>query len=121
MRSTLMFRLGYVAAVAVILSLPAAAEIIGTGGDVVLIDPPPSVQLGDFESSTQVFAFNEVQGFRLPADVTVDASEVGVYANPDDLTPDTVPAAMVVDSHLLHFDRIALIVEGRVTGDHEQI
>ncbi len=92
------------------------AEIQGTSGGVVQIEPPISVMVGDLESDTEIRAFNEVQNLPLPQDVAVNISSAGTYDNPDALTPATLVAGTSVCSHFLHADRVGNEASVRVQG-----
>jgi hypothetical protein len=92
------------------------AEIQGTSGGVVQIEPPPSVMIGDLESDTEIRAFDELQNLLLPEDVAVNISSPGTYDDPDDLTPATLAAGTSVCSHFLHADRVGNEASVRVQG-----
>jgi hypothetical protein len=82
--------------------------IVATGGQVELIAPPPSVLYNDLASDSEIRAFNERFGVRLPSDLTVDINSAGTY-NPDHRPPSPRPkilAGTVVNSHFLHFDSV---------------
>lgn len=97
-----------VTSVAVFLLSGAAsyAGITGTGGSAVQIAPPASTVLGATEHTTQAWAFNEVTGLTLAAALSVDATTPGVYASPGVLTPGTIPAGTVINSHYLYSDPV---------------
>ena len=75
----------------------ASAGIIGTTGAIMEIVPPPSVELGALESSSNIFAFTEMFGLTLDKDVAVDITSPGSYSLPGDLTPGSIAAKTVVD------------------------
>lgn len=80
----------------------ARAEISSTGGAIVEIAAPSSVrEAAGPESNTQAFAFDERQDCRLGSGLAVDISEAGVVEDPEDLSPATLPAGTVLDSHFV--------------------
>ncbi|MHC4415272.1 MAG: PEP-CTERM sorting domain-containing protein [Planctomycetota bacterium] len=100
----------------------AEAGIINTTGDIIQIPAPPSVMLDQFESASTIYAFDEVQGFTLTADVLVDASQSGTYSDPLQLTPATIPAGTFVNVYIVHFDPLGQTdtqVSGSVTFDQD--
>jgi hypothetical protein len=99
----------------------ASAAIISTSGQVVQIPPPPSV-MGDLESNDHMFAFDEQQNVTLASALAVDITTAGVYDDQADLTPGTIPAGTVVNSHFVHADKVGeggggVNLEGTVTFD----
>jgi hypothetical protein len=92
------------------------AEVVATSGAVVQIAPPASVALNALESDTEIRVFDEQQAVVLGGGVSVDISAPGLYDDPADLTPATIPAGAVVDSHLLHFDIVFTGVPFTSTG-----
>ncbi len=52
-----------------------------------------------------MFAFEERQGVQLASAVPVDIKSVGSYESDASLTPGTIPAGTVVDSHFVNSDR----------------
>jgi len=75
-------------------------------GNVADVSPPPSVVFNSVESNTLIRAFVERECYALPSDVTVNISRPGKYDSRSDLTPATISAGTVVDSHFLFFDPI---------------
>jgi prepilin-type processing-associated H-X9-DG protein len=75
-------------------------------GDVQWIEPPPNCRFNVVESNQYVRAFVEQECYRLPADVTVNISQPGMYASDASLTPTVLPAGTVVDSLFLFFDPV---------------
>lgn len=101
------------------------AAIIGTTGAVVMVATPPAdVSSNNWESNTQIRAFNELQGLTLPVDTAVDISVPGTSPSAVDsnLSPATLAAGTVVNCYALHFDVVgtratdnALELTGSVT------
>jgi len=102
-----------VVVVALLVATSARSEIVSTGGSAVQIAPPASVDVNVLESNTQIRAFDEQQAVTLAAPLAVNISAPGVYDDPADLTPATIPAGSVISSHLVHFD---IIFEGAAIG-----
>jgi len=75
-----------------------------SGGAVVPIEPPASVERGALESDTEIRFFVESQNFILPEDIDADISEPGIYGS--ERNPVTIAGGEVVNSYLLHFDSI---------------
>jgi len=116
----LVWTLGLLAAAA--LAAGAGATIVSTGGQVTLIAPPPSVLLGDLESDTTMFAFDEQQCVRTPVDIIVDITGPGTYDDQSKLTPGVIPAGTLVSSHYVHADKVGddlppIDLEGSITTD----
>jgi hypothetical protein len=82
----------------------AGTTIVATSGDVLKIDPPPSVRLGDLESNKYIFVFDEQQCVKTAQDLPVDITVPGKYNDEGDLTPGTIPAGTLVSSHFVHVD-----------------
>jgi len=87
------------------LALPASASIIAFSGDIVLVSPPGSVQVGLFEHNKDIRMFVEQESFELPSRVRVDITDPGLYDDPTELDPDShVRRGRLVDSYFLHAD-----------------
>ncbi len=97
--------IAFVSAAALVPAL-AQASIVASGGDVLLIPPPPSMALGALESNTTTHAWNEVSSFTLTAPLSVNATLPGTYASVGSLTPGVIPAGTVVSSHYLYSDPV---------------
>jgi len=94
-----------VALVGVCVLLPeASGKILSTTPNVVEIEAPPSVLGHALEADTLVRAFNERYGVVLPVGLDVNISTPGRYDSTTSLTPRTIPAGSLVQSHFLHFD-----------------
>jgi len=93
-----------VVVVALLVATSARSEIVSTGGNAVQIAPPASVDFDVLQSNTAIRAFNEQQAATLAAPLAVNISAPGIYDDPSDLTPATIPAGTVISSHLIHFD-----------------
>jgi hypothetical protein len=96
----------------------AKGGIIATTGEVNVIAPPPSVQLGAVESNTQIPTFAERVRFSLPTSVAVDITAAGTYANNPTLTPGTIGAGTLVDSYYMYSDPIdsnSIMFDGSAT------
>jgi hypothetical protein len=104
-----------VGVVALLVAASVRAEVVSTGGNAVQIAPPASVDVNVLESNTQIRAFDEQQAVTLAAPLAVNISAPGVYDDPADLTPATIPAGSVISSHLVHFD----ITRGRRSARRE--
>jgi hypothetical protein len=98
-----------VAVVVLLVSASARAEVVSTGGAAVEIAPPPSVEIDVLQSNTEIRVFDERQAVTLGDPLAVNISAPGIYDEPADLTPGTIPAGTVIDSHLIHYD---IIFEG---------
>ena len=105
-----------VATMALVVAASARAEIVSTSGGAVEIAPPPSVDVNVLESDTQIRAFDERQAVTLGAPLAVNISAPGVYDDPADLTPATIPAGTVISSHLIHYDIVFQGVAVEATG-----
>jgi hypothetical protein len=101
--------LGVLVATALIAATGTHGAISSVSGQVQLIAPPPSVQLGALQSDTTMFAFDERQNVTLSAPLPVDISQPGQYgpnSGPDPLTPGTIPAGTTVSSQFVHADPV---------------
>jgi hypothetical protein len=74
----------------------ASAAITGYTGDIELVDPPSSVQLGAFESSENLRVFTERENVTLATDVAVNVFRSG----------GKIPAGTRVNSYFVHFDPV---------------
>ena len=102
----------------------ALASIASTSGDAIVVSPPPSVNIGEYESDTEMRVFFERQNLQLLADVAVNISSPGLYDESDDLTPSVISAATLVNSYFFHCDPVGeppenLILEGSATFSQE--
>ncbi len=98
-------------------SMTADATVSSLSGDVQAIAPPPSALPNTLEHATDVFEWDEQQGVTLASPVRTDIRTPGVYDDPGDTSPDTIPAGTVVDSHFFHSDRLG---QGPATGTIER-
>ena len=101
-------------------ALPASAGVVGTTGELAEVSAPPSVVFGDYVSTTEMRVFEEQQDLTLSADLQVNISLPGNYADPSDLTPGVIPTGTVVRSYFLHGDPHTLTsvyFDGSVTFD----
>ena len=78
-------------------------DIADTGGAVVPVEAPPSVELKAYTSPVEIRVFNE-QTVKLAQDLPVNISKPGIYTDQKALSPAIIPAGTAVNSHLLHFD-----------------
>ena len=80
------------------------AVIIGTAPDVVFLAvPPASLMPGAEVDTTNIIAFDEVQGYMLPNAIGVDHD--GTPGTPvNTFIPTSIPKDTIVDSHFLHSD-----------------
>jgi hypothetical protein len=86
---------------------PATADLISTTGQIdVLSSPPASVQRGQLQSNTNIFAFNEQARLTLSTAVSVDITSPGTYTTVASLTPGTISAGTQVSSYFLHSDPV---------------
>ncbi len=83
----------------------ASADIINVTGAFVEISPPPSVLMGDLESSTEIFAFREMLGLEVES-IEVDITLAGFYDELDDLTPGVIFPETPVDIFFVHADPV---------------
>jgi len=81
------------------------ATIASTSGQVTKIAAPPSVELGQLESSTTMFAFDERQCVALLSPLKVNISAPGTYVDSALLTPGKIPAGTAVSSHFVQADK----------------
>jgi uncharacterized repeat protein (TIGR01451 family) len=82
------------------------------------ISPPPAVKVNWLTSNTCVRLFDEQHDVTLHKRLKVDISTAGTYERRKDLTPFSIPAGTIVDSHLLHADnvgRVEVRLQGSVT------
>ena len=103
-RHVLAWTLGLLAAAA--LAAAAGATIVSTSGQMTLIAPPPSVDIGALQSNTTMYAFDEQQCVRTTADMPVDITVPGTYDDVSDLTPGVIPAGTLVSSHFVNADKV---------------
>lgn len=103
---------------AVLMSVSGAA-VVATTGAVELVAIPPSLVLGDFESSTRArVMFERSRLLSLP--LNVDITAAGLYDQTADLTPGPIPAGTMIQSYILHADPVAgtqRVYEGSVRFD----
>jgi uncharacterized repeat protein (TIGR01451 family) len=88
------------------------------------ISPPPSVKLNRLTSNECVRLFDERQDVTLTRSLKVDISAPGTVERKKDLTPFSIPAGTVVDSHFLHADNVGkakVRLQGSVTFDADII
>ncbi len=88
------------------------------------ISPPPSVKLDKLASNTCVRLFDERQDLKLEKALKVDISKPRTYDGPRDLTPVSIPAGTIIDSHFLHADNVGaakIRLVGSVTFDADII
>jgi hypothetical protein len=108
---------------ALVVVAPAQAEIVSTSGDVVEITPAPGTDLNlhQFESDTEIRAFDEQQNVTLAAPLLLNINQPGTYDEQADLTGGQIPAGTVVSSHFVHADQVgtspAIHLDGCVTVD----
>lgn len=84
----------------------ANAAIIGVSGPIVLIPPPPSVNVNVLQSDTQAVAFDEQQNVVLANPLAVDITTQGNFGTQASLTPGTIAAGTTVSSHFVHYDPV---------------
>src|SRR5579875_1329313 len=98
----------------------------GSGfGDVVVgpkisvISPPPSIQLNQLQSNTDLFLFQEKSDFVLPTDIHVDATAPGLY-NFYPPPGGTISAGTEINSYLIHDDpiNIELFLNRQISFTH---
>ena len=82
---------------------PSSAYIASTGGALIKISPPASVNFykNGICSPTKVFTFDEQQGVTLGAPVNVQYTTPGTYTTAVTTQTPSIPAGTVVDSHFL--------------------
>ena len=88
-----------------LLSTQSLASIISTSPSVYKVDAPASVLLHAKESNDQIIIFDELQGFTLTDNVTLNITSPGDYPE-DTFTPGTISSGTTVDVHLIHFDPV---------------
>jgi hypothetical protein len=98
-------------ALAALLALPLSrvrGSIMGTSGAVTEAAPPSNITTGNWQSGTQIRAFQEQQDYVLPQAVNVDITVPGTSPNStsSNLSPGTISAGTLVNSYFLHFDPV---------------
>lgn len=90
------------------IACPSRASILDVSGAVTEATPPINLTDGNWQSSTEIRAFQEQQDYVLPQAVSVDITVPGTSPNStsSNLSPGTIPAGTVVDSYFLHFDPV---------------
>ena len=84
------------------------------------VNPPPSsVEVGQLESDSDIFVFEEVRNQALSADLEVDITTAGSYGLP--LSPGVIPKGTVVSSYFVHVDPTlpTQTYRGRLSADEE--
>jgi hypothetical protein len=119
-KSIFAWAFGLLAALA--LAAAAGATIVSTSGQMTLIAPPPSVDIGALQSNTTMYAFNEQQCVRTTADLPVDITVPGTYDDTSKLTPGVIPAGTLVSSHFVNADKVGtqpprIELEGSIVTD----
>lgn len=105
-----------------LIDLPVHADVVAVGGAASVIPIPPGLGGDVFESDTTIAVFYEQQALQLNSLLSVDATLAKLYVATTDLDPATIPAGTVVNSYLVHFDRVGqpgafLFRSGSVTLD----
>lgn len=95
------------AALALGAGFSAQAAVSSVGGAATLIAPPPSTLLGANQSLTRAWAFDEVSNFTLASNLLVNATTPGTYNSNGTLTPGSIAAGTVINSHYLYTDPVA--------------
>lgn len=98
----------------------AAADIVGTAGTGLVISAPMSLEVGEVDSATTIFAINERQNLVLPYDLPVDFSGHGELGTIASLRGNVIPAGSKVSSHLIHMDTdtdVHMLIEATFTFD----
>jgi hypothetical protein len=112
---------GLAVLMAAALSSSVRAAIGAASGEITLIAPPPSVELGQLESNTTMYSFDERQCVTLLAPLKVNISVAGLYTEGVELTPAKIPAGTRVSSQFVQADRATsigkLVLEGTLTTD----
>lgn len=105
---------------------PADAAVTSVSGAAVKVSAPASVVEDAYESDTELRVFDERQAVTLDAPLTVDITAAGTYDGSGALSPGTIAAGTVVDSHLLHADPVGspeeqapILFSGAATFDGE--
>ncbi len=92
-------------------------------GAMTWLDPTPaSVVGGALESNGEIRVIPEQVNLLLPSDVTVDTLKQRFYSSGSQLSPVTLRAGLVVNSYLLHGDRLGATnanVAGTITFDSD--
>lgn len=82
----------------------ASADIVSVGGTGQLISPPMTLDVGEVDSATTIFAMNERQDLVLPYDLHVDATGPGYFDSMASLNGGLIAAGTPISSHLIHMD-----------------
>lgn len=100
------------------------ASIVGVSGDVEIVFPPPSVEVGQFESNTQISVFPEQQNVLLNTPLIVDVLNPGFYGPNADLNifpQGAIAQGTLISSYYFHADQIGTVgstsFSGTVTFD----
>lgn len=108
----------------------AMGDILGISGNIVVIDPPPSVVNGVLEDDDFAKIFIERNEFAIGQEIFVDVSEPGTVAPtepdvypPGSLSPSDVPPGTLVESVYVHADPASSqsSYSGRIDFDREVI
>jgi hypothetical protein len=101
-------------------STAAHAQVTVTG-DVVLVDPPASVELNAYQHNSEIRLFAEQAAIMLLEPLGVELRSPKVYAYATGLHPNMIrPRDSRVDSYLLHYDpKKASTATGSMTFDEE--
>lgn len=98
-----------------LLGIPSAlASLLSTSGNAIVVPAPADLTNDGPESDTDIFVFQELENFVLPADVQLDLFPGQSHAttsagNPEPLPAGfggTIPAGTVVEVYFVHFNGI---------------
>lgn len=99
----------------------APAGLVDTTGSIQTLTAPPDVSLSAWEHDGKTRLFQERMAATLSQDLNVDIGAPGNYRGALDLAPNTITAGSVVDSWLIHQDKVGgqghILTSGSVTFD----
>jgi len=86
-------------------TMNAQAGIVTLGSEIEFVGSSAGLNLaeGQIESDTKIRVYSEKLNYTLTTDITVDDTSIGSYGN---RVSGTILAGTVVDSYLVHFDKI---------------
>ena len=91
-------------------SVPALADLVGSGAVYYQPSIPTNLDLGKYESDTDIFVFDEQQNLILSNNLYVDIGQPDTYNDSDDLVGagGTILAGTPVNCYLVHIDPIGV-------------
>ena len=86
----------------------AQASITAVTGDIQVISAPASVSLGELQSDTTIFGFNEAQSYTLTSDLFINGSGAGLHlgSGPGNTATDFIASGTKLNSYLFHVEPV---------------